>query len=166
MVKNPIEQGSQYEGRSASYCDLKGGDLKSGDLKSSDLQGLTRLKKNIASQSQSLEELWLSQPGLWQELNWEQAQLKLWLRCQPDINVESSDPQSIRYQLKTAKADGAANLSEEIAKILQGVGKPMPMAQLKNKLPAGLLVTEPMIKAAINNHPGLTLTGPLVKLNQ
>ena len=42
----------------------------------------------------------------------------------------------------------------------------MPVTQLKNKLPAGLLATEPMIKAAAAKHPHLVLAGPMIKLVQ
>ncbi len=126
------------------------------------LQGLDRLKTNITSQAATLDELWLSQPGLWQALGWAKPQLKLWLSCQPDIQMVGADV--TRYEHKQGEGQGTPDLGEAIAKILQGVGKPMPIAQLKNRLPPGLLATEPMIKAAISKHSGLALTGPLAKL--
>ena len=133
-------------------------------IESAELQGLARLKRIIASQPQTLDELWLSQPGLWQQLAWEKPQLKLWLRCQTEIEIVVAEKSVPHFEIKTDSNNGRPDLGEEIAKILQGAGKPMPLAQLKNKFPAGWLATEPMIKAAINKHPNLALTGPLVKI--
>ncbi len=133
-------------------------------IEATNLEGLDRLKTNLASQPSTLDELWFSQPGLWRGLGWEKAQLKLWLGCQPDIEVAGADTETARYEHKEGAGQGMPDLGEEVAKILQSVSKPMPIALLKNKLPSGFLATEPMIKAAINKHPGLALTGPLVKL--
>jgi hypothetical protein len=129
------------------------------------LQGLSSLKKGLATESQTPDELWQSRQLLWQELGWEKPQLKLWLRCQSGLKQTTTKAGLVRYELTNSGADSQPDLGEMIAKIVQGVGKPMPLAQLKNKLPAGLVVTEPMLKAAITGHPNLILNGPLVKLN-
>ena len=126
---------------------------------------LGRVKASLANETLSLNDIWLSQPSLWQELGWSKSQLSLWLHCLPEVDVKLVETSPV-FSLKTKAGGVQSNLSEEIAKVLQGTGKPMPLAQLKNKLPAGILATEPMLKAAISQHPNLVLTGPLVKLNK
>lgn len=130
--------------------------------------GLVRVKNSIVKQALSLDDIWLSQPSLWQGLSWDKSQLKLWLICQPNIILEDNGQgdESSLFKANTASKKNLPDIAEEIAKVLQGTGKPMPLAQLKNKLPAGMLATEPMLKSAISKHPNLTLTGPLVRLVQ
>jgi len=134
-------------------------------IESTVLQGLQRLKKNLATESQTLDELWQSRPIVWQELGWKKEQLMLWLRCQPDIKKNGRQKEPDKYEIKGGKSDSIPDIGEIIAKVLQGTGKPVPLANLKNKLPSNLVVTTPMLKAAINDHPNLQMIGPLVKLN-
>ncbi len=132
-------------------------------LDAEQLDGINRFKASLKSEPTSFEDLWLAQPALWQGLGWSQAQLRLWLRCQPGLNaIKTSD--QVRYQYAKGDKSEQPDLGEIIAKIVQGAGKPMALAQLKSKLPAGTLVTEPMLKAAINQHPQLVMMGPMVKL--
>jgi len=128
--------------------------------------GLVRVKSSIVKQALSLDDIWLSQPSLWQSLSWDKPQLKLWLICQPNIILEDNGQgdESSLFKTNTASTEAQPNIGEEIAKVLQGIGKPMPLARLKNKLPAGMLATEPMLKSAISKHPHLALTGPLVRI--
>ncbi|RLA54500.1 MAG: hypothetical protein DRR42_01585 [Gammaproteobacteria bacterium] len=133
-------------------------------LDTEQLAGINRLKASLKREPGTLEDVWLAQPVLWQELGWSQSQLRLWLLCQPGLEAIKTDGQ-LRYQFAAGDKSERPDLGEIIAKIVQGVGKPMPLAQLKSKLPAGTVVTEPMLKAAINQHPQLTLMGPMVKLN-
>lgn len=124
---------------------------------------LVELLKYLGDEPQTLDELWQARSMLWQDLGWEQPQLKLWLYCQPGL-VRTTDSDGVeRFGQESTSEGGAPNLSEEIAKIVQGNGKPLPLAQLKNRLPAGLLATDPMLKAAIDDHPRLQMMGPMVK---
>lgn len=126
---------------------------------------LAQLLKHLGDEPQTLDELWQARPMLWQDLGWEQSQLKLWLYCQPGL-ARTTDRDGVeRFGRESSGARGAPSLSEEIAKIVQGNGKPLPLAQLKNRLPAGLLATDPMLKAAIDDHPRLKMMGPMVKLD-
>jgi hypothetical protein len=133
-------------------------------LDTEQLAGINRLKASLKREPGTLEDVWLAQPILWQELGWSQSQLRLWLRCQPGLEAIKADGQ-LRYQYAGGDEAEQPDLGEIIAKIIQGAGKPMPLAQLKTKLPAGTVVTEPMLKAAIKQHPQLALMGPMVKLN-
>ena len=128
-------------------------------------QALTRLLNSLGEAPQTLEELWQTQPLLWQDLGWQESQLRLWLYCQPGL-VRNADSDGIeRFGQATSSTQSEPDLSEEIAKIVQSNGKPLPLAQLKNRLPAGVLATEPMLRAAITEHPKLQMVGPMVKLN-
>lgn len=126
---------------------------------------LKRLLNSLGSEPQTLEEIWHTRQMLWQDLGWDQAQVKLWLYCQPDLARAKADDGIERFSRAGSEADNTPDLTEEIAKIVQSNGKPLPLAQLKNRLPAGLVATEPMIKAAIADHPHLQMVGPMVKLN-
>ncbi len=126
-------------------------------------QELIRLLKDLGHERQTLDEFWHARPLLWQDLGWDQAQLKLWLYCQPGLTHVTNDDGVERFGLSGSAKE--PDLADEIAKIVQQNGKPLPLAQLKNRLPAGLIVTEPMLKAAIAEHPNLQMVGPLVKLN-
>lgn len=127
-------------------------------------QALAQLLKNLADEPQTLDELWQARPILWQDLGWTHPQLKLWLYCQPVLERSVDGNGVERFGQENSKEESVPNLSEEIAKIVQSNGKPLPLAQLKNRLPAGLLATDPMLRAAINDHPRLKMMGPMVKL--
>ena len=107
-----------------------------------------------------LNQIWQNYPVLWQQLSWEQSQLRLWLRCQPDIQIEDIESDNPQYRINTQNI--GCDLGETIAGIVQTLGKPMPIALLKKKLPPGIMVTDPMIKAAVKAHPQLQFKGPLV----
>ena len=129
-----------------------------------DQQALARLLKSLSGEPQTLEELWYAQHLFWQDLGWEQSQLQLWLYCQPGL-ARSTDSSGLEHFGQAgADVQSEPDLAEEIARVVQSHGKPLPLAQLKKRLPAGLLATDPMLKAAINDHPHLQMLGPMVKL--
>jgi hypothetical protein len=60
------------------------------------------LERNSADQERNcvgLEQLRLDHAALWQQLGWDRAQIKLWLRCLPDIQIDRSDPADPLYRL-------------------------------------------------------------------
>ena len=128
----------------------------------SEVQALLRVRDSLGNEKLSLNDIWLSHPSVWQSLGWQQAQLKLWLACQKGILV-SEDSQDTYFSLEDRASKQAPDLIEEIFQIVQSHGKPLPIAQLRNKLPASLMATEPMLKEAINKHEGLVMMGPMVK---
>lgn len=127
-------------------------------------QALTRFLKSLSGEPQTLEELWYTQHLLWQDLGWEQSQLRLWLYCQPELTRNRDSSGREYFGLDEADGHSEPDLTEIIVRIVQSHGKPLPLAQLKKRLPAGLLATEPMLKAAINDHPDLQMQGPMVTL--
>ncbi|QTA78688.1 Uncharacterized protein dnl_09180 [Desulfonema limicola] len=127
-------------------------------------QQLTGICQTINKSSQTLEHLWQHYPLVWQELGWTQAQVRLWLGCLPDIVAADADMDNPVYSFQgETKPDD--DLGDVIVKVLEAVGRPMPVKQLMNKLPGGLVVTVPMVQAAVKEHPRLLLTGPVVKLS-
>ena len=101
---------------------------------------------------------------LWQQLGWETSQIKLWLACLPSIRLTTDLDGSVVYQLDQLATSNDNNLADELVALLSNAGRPMPLAQLIGKFPAGLVVTEPMLRAAAQKDSRLELKGPLVKL--
>ena len=56
------------------------------------------------------------------------------------------------------------SLADELVGLLRKAGRPMPLIQLMSKLPAGMVVTEPMLRACAQQDARLELKGPLMKL--
>lgn len=127
-------------------------------------QALALLLNSLREEQQTLDELWHAQPLLWQDLGWEQSQLRLWLHCQPRLQRHINNEGVEHFSQSDTDRQSEPSLAEEIARIVQSNGKPLPLAQLKKRLPAGMLATEPMLKAAIADHPHLQMQGPMVKL--
>ncbi|HAT8656781.1 hypothetical protein [Legionella pneumophila] len=130
-----------------------------------DLTELKRIKDNLRQQPQTLDELWFSYPGLWQALAWNKVQLSLWLTCQPDIVKEENEASISTYISRQQDSLGRIDLGEEIVRILKVEQRPLALNFIKNKLPTGTFATETILKKAIEDHPQLTMMGPLVKLN-
>lgn len=112
----------------------------------------------------SFEQLWSDFAAFWQQLNWQPPQLKLWLACLPGIITNTTATGEQTYQLAGTANTGELCLADEMAALLEKAGRPMPLAQLLAKLPAGMVVTEPMLRAAAQADARLELKGPLVKL--
>lgn len=133
---------------------------------------LKRLRQKISVAPTHFAELWQEHGSLWQSLGWNEAQARLYLQCLPGLVVQeeaSSDSgsQALVYQIKSEASEnkaGAFDLADEMVALLRHAGRPMPLAQLINKLPAGLVVTEPMLRTAAQQDARLELKGPLLKL--
>lgn len=134
--------------------------------------GLKRLRQEISVDPTDFAELWQERGGLWQSLAWTEAQARLYLQCLPGVVVQeeaSGDSGSLTlvYQIKSEASGnkaGAFDLADEMVALLHKAGRPMPLAQLISKLPAGLVVTEPMLRSAAQQDARLELKGPLLKL--
>jgi len=122
---------------------------------------LNHIKRSLAH-SQHLSEIWQTSPLLWQEMGWHQSQLRLWLAALPDILIREGDSDDPVYEIPKAHQEGD-DLAGVIWQIISASGRPMPVAQVKSKLPTGLVATEPMILAAVREHPKLTCMGPVIK---
>ncbi len=136
---------------------------------------LQTLRRDLAVGPRSLAEIWQGRSLLWQRLGWEMPQVRLWLRSLPDMAVQDADSADPSYRIGaglTPDADRGAqqaapkvdDLGEIIARTVDALGGQVPLAMLAGKLPPGLVVTDPMLRAAVQAHPGLAMIGPLVRL--
>ena len=90
------------------------------------VQLLIDLKKSL-SKPRKLSELWQTYPMLWQDIQWQQAQLRLWLAALPGIQISQADTSDPVYQI-TGQEQGQDDLGDIIYDIV-----------CKNNLPASLL---------------------------
>ena len=124
---------------------------------------LQTVRKDLAANARTLDEVCQDRSLLWQRLGWDRHQVRLWLRSLPDIDVKDGEGDDPRYRMGPG-APQADDLGETIARVMAALDGPVPLAQLRTKLPPGLMVTDPMIRAAVQAHPRLAMTGPLVRL--
>lgn len=136
---------------------------------------LQALRRDLAAAPRSLAEIWQGRSLLWQRLGWDRPQVRLWLRSLPDMDVQDTDSADPSYRIGVdltpeahrgaqQAAPKANDLGEVIARTVDALGGQVPLAMLRGKLPPGLVVTDPMLRAAVQAHPGLTMIGPLVRL--
>jgi hypothetical protein len=111
-----------------------------------------------------LDQLWSDHGTQWHQLGWSRAQLSLWLACMPSLQRCELPNGEAAWSLKTGQGQVAPSLADEMVALLHKAGRPMPLAQLISKLPAGMLVTEPMLRSAVQQDARLELRGPLLKL--
>lgn len=110
------------------------------------------------------DQLWQDHAHLWRQLGWNASQIKLWLGCLPDVCISVTATGEKAYRLECKQKTGEQCLADHIVALLDKVSKPMPLSHLLKKLPAGLVVSEPMLRAAASADARLELKGPLVKL--
>ncbi|WP_122432817.1 hypothetical protein [Pseudomonas viridiflava] len=113
----------------------------------------------------TLDQLWADHAVQWHHLGWCRAQLSLWLACAPALQCCELPSGEVAWALNNEVASLATpSLADELVALLQKAGRPMPLAQLISKLPAGMVVTEPMMRSAAQQDVRLELKGPLLKL--
>lgn len=116
-------------------------------------------------QSRKLSDLWQEFSPLWQELGWQQSQLRLWLAALPQVEITNLTGDDPGYRIMGEQCEGE-ELAEAIFNIISTSGMPMPIAQLQSRLPPTFGATEPMIKAAVKDHSKLTVMGPVVRMKK
>ena len=125
---------------------------------------LQPVRQQLAQGPCSEEQLRSDHAHRWQALGWGPEQTRLWLRCQPGVSVDETDPSQLVFRPSAGGRPTTPSLADQIVDLLGAAAKPVPIAQLMKRLPAGANVTEPMLRAAVNADPRLQTTGPLVKL--
>lgn len=123
---------------------------------------LEHIRHALQGGSHTLEEIWQNYAQVWQALGWSKAQLRLWLRCLPEVEVSAAETDNPSF--RGSPLGSRDDLGAIVHSILEAAGKPLPVSQVMALLPGGIIATEPMIRAAVRAHPRLTQTGPLVKL--
>jgi hypothetical protein len=112
----------------------------------------------------TLDQLLVEYTPLWQQLNWQRAQVSLWLACLPQVLRSTLADGERVYALTNTAEDPANFLGDALVALLHKAGRPLPLAQLLSKFPAGQVVTGPMLRAAVQQDSRLELKGPLLKL--
>jgi len=130
----------------------------------SQLGSLEQLRRTLTHAPQTLEQIWHDQHRIWQELGWQQPQIRLWLSCLPEITISGQSSDNPTYRLGSGNADSQPknDLGSALFSIIEQTGGRILIGQLKGKLPHGMIATDQMIQSAIKNHPELTMTGPFV----
>ncbi|MDD5267586.1 MAG: hypothetical protein PHO08_10720 [Methylococcales bacterium] len=125
---------------------------------------LDAVQRSLKYGAITLDQVWSDHAQVWQLLGWNQSQVKLWLGCLPTIQVRAGSNSEQTYHLEATANTGETTLADEIVALLEKAGRPMPLLQCLGKLPAGRVVTEPMLRLAAMEDARLELKGPLVKL--
>ncbi|XVN13467.1 hypothetical protein QZH46_18875 [Pseudomonas corrugata] len=125
---------------------------------------LAAVRRSMEGGPATLDQLWVDYAPQWHHLGWSPAQLSLWLACVSVLQRCESPSGEVAWALNEGASLATPSLADELVALLQKAGRPMPFAQLINKLPAGMVVTEPMLRSAAGQDARLELKGPLLKL--
>lgn len=125
---------------------------------------LLAVRQQLTQGPCSEEQLRADHAHRWQALGWGAEQIRLWLRCQPGVSVDGSDPSHLVFRPSADTRPTTPSVADQIVEIVGAAAKPMTVAQLMKRLPAEAHITEPMLRAAVTADPRLQITGPLVKL--
>jgi len=125
---------------------------------------LASIQRSIKTGPATLDQLWVDHGTQWHHLGWSRAQLSLWLACTPALQRCELPSGEVAWLLNAGQGQAMPNLADELLALLQKAGRPMPLAHLISKLPAGMVVTEPMLRSAAQQDARLELKGPLIKL--
>lgn len=129
-----------------------------------DFDLLDVVRRGMKTRPVTLDQLWMDHGAQWHQLGWSLAQLSLWLACTPSLQRCELSSGEVAWSLKAGSGHAAPSLADEMVALLQKAGRPMALAQLISKLPAGQVVTEPMLRSAAQQDARLELKGPLLKL--
>lgn len=128
-------------------------------------QALQQTLDGLTSQPQALDDIWSKQSHIWQELGWQKSQLSLWLNCQSAVEREANTGLfSLRTEGKATADNSSQNLGDILLDLVVELKRPLPVKLALNKLPSHIVATEGMLKIAVQEHPKLTMMGPLIKL--
>jgi hypothetical protein len=125
---------------------------------------LAALRRSMKTGPVTLDQLWADHAEQWHHLGWSRSQLSLWLACTPALQRCELQSGEAAWKLNDGPSQATPSLADELVALLQKASRPMPLAQLIRKLPAGMVVTEPMLRSAVMQDARLELKGPLLKL--
>ncbi|CAK2402361.1 conserved hypothetical protein [Vibrio crassostreae] len=128
-------------------------------------QALQQTLDGLANQPQPLDDIWSKQSHIWQELGWQKSQLSLWLNCQSVVEGEANTGLfSLRTEDRATAENSSQNLGDILLDLVIELNRPLPIKLALSKLPSHIVATEGMLKSAVQEHPKLTMMGPLIKL--
>ncbi len=128
-------------------------------------QALQQTLDGLASQPQALDDIWSKHSHIWQELGWQKSQLSLWINCQSAVEREANTGLfSLRTEGRAMADNSSQNLGDILLDLVAELKRPLPVKLALSKLPGHIVATEGMLKSAVQEHPKLTMMGPLIKL--
>lgn len=130
----------------------------------STLDLIATIRHSMESGPVTLDQLWADHAVQWHHLGWSRAQLSLWLACVPALKRSESHSGEAAWVLNEGPDQATFSLGDELVALLQKAGRPVSLAQLISRLPAGVVVTEPMLRSAAQKDARLELKGPLLTL--
>lgn len=91
--------------------------------------------------------------------SWSESQIHLLLACLDDVRIEVAGIEGAcaRRAGRTEEDDLAAAVAEVVA---QAGGGPVPLAEVRRRLPARFVTTEERLRAVIRQTPGIEVFGP------
>lgn len=116
---------------------------------------LIKLINHLKANPQSKANLFAQYTELWRELNFNQAQVSLWLSSLP---LQNHQHETNAAYLVTP------DIGAHLVALLQHFGGRMPLAQALKKLPAGITTSEQQIRKLAHEHAQLDIKGPLLIL--
>ena len=119
---------------------------------------LSTVLASIKKRRYTPEQLWEDYQPLWKELGWQLPQLTLWLKCLPNAMVNGKISETAS-SYNTQQPD----LTTHLATLLEQAGKPLPIALLLKKLPAGVTVSEQQLRKLAQQDSRLEIKGPLIR---
>ena len=125
---------------------------------------IATVQRSMKTGAVTLDQLWTDHATQWHRLGWGRAQLSLWLACTPALRRCELPSGELAWAFNVGQSRATPSLADELVALLQKAGRPMPLAQLISKLPAGVVVTESMMRNAARQDARLELKGPLLKL--
>ncbi|NIY91528.1 hypothetical protein [Vibrio diazotrophicus] len=128
-------------------------------------QALQQTLDGLTSQPQALDDIWSKQSHIWQELGWQKSQLSLWLNCQSAVEREENTGLfSLRTQDRSTADNSSQNLGDILLDLVVELKRKGAVKLALNKLPSHIVATEGRLKSPVQEHPKLTMMGPLIKL--
>jgi hypothetical protein len=125
---------------------------------------LMHIQRSLKAGPMTLEQLQFEHASFWNAHNWQLEQISLYLACLPSIQHITLANHEPAYALANPASVNALSLADELVALLEKSGRPMPIAQLVGKLPAGMIVTEAMLRTTAQQDSRLASLGPLLKL--
>lgn len=87
---------------------------------------------------------------------WSAEQVELFLLCAPGVERDSG-----RGTFRAVDSEGVGALQDAIVEAVRSfVGRPVPAAQIRARLPSHFVTTDEQIRAIAKRTPGLQIVGP------
>jgi hypothetical protein len=119
----------------------------------------------IRAKPRTLDRLQDDYAGLWSPLGWSADQVRLFIRCCADLDLDEQNPETPLVRARAETKEEA--LSKAIYTVIEQHGRPIAASQIKTRLPPEFVTSSEQIIAEIKRHPSLEIVGPgLARIKQ